>query len=181
MTLSEALAGKQIPADIRESLVLINVEYWGFDGIRHGGQLVVHCDLADEVREIFQEIAAARFPIAKMIPVVAYAWSDDATMADNNSSAFNYRLAVGKTHLSQHSYGRAIDINPVQNPYVKGDLVLPPGAIYDPTVPGTLLAHGPVVAAFEKRGWVWGGRWTTLFDWHHFEKPASDAPCGSTP
>lgn len=91
-------------------------------------------------------------------------------MADNNSSAFNYRTAVGKTNLSRHAFGRAIDINPVQNPYVKGGLVLPPGAVYDTGVRGTLLPDGVVVQAFEKRGWTWGGRWTTLKDWHHFEK-----------
>ena len=171
MTLQEALKGKEIPAHIRQNLVLVETEYWGFDEACHRGHLVLHRDLADEVRGIFCEITSARFPIAKMAPVMAYAWSDDDSMSDNNSSAFNYRLAVAKTHLSQHAYGRAIDINPVQNPYIKGNVVLPPGAVYDPAARGTLLAEGPVVAAFEKRGWVWGGRWTTLKDWHHFEKP----------
>ncbi len=171
MTLEAALKGQEIPPDIRQKLALLHLEYWGFDEKRHSGQIIIHCDLADEVREIFHEIAAYRFPIAKMVPVVAYAWSDDASMADNNSSAFNYRLAVAKAHLSQHAYGRAIDINPVQNPYVKGDAVLPPGAVYDPAARGALIAQGPVVAAFEKRGWMWGGRWATLKDWHHFEKP----------
>jgi hypothetical protein len=116
-----------------------------------------------------------------MLPVVIYDWSDDASMAANNSSAFNYRLAVGKTRLSQHSFGRAIDINPMQNPYIKGDVILPPGSVYDATVSGTLLPEGPVVTAFEKRGWVWGGRWTSLLDWHHFEKPASGAAGSSLP
>jgi len=172
MTIEEALRGKEIPAHIRQSLALLDLEYRGFDGVPRIGQMVVHCDLADEVRAIFLEIRAADFPIAAMVPVVVHDWSDDASMAANNSSAFNYRVAVGKTNLSQHAYGRAIDINPLQNPYIKGDLILPPGAVYDPAVPGTLLAQGPVVAAFEKRGWTWGGRWTTLHDWHHFEKPA---------
>jgi hypothetical protein len=172
MTLKEALAGKEIPSDIRDNLALLDLEYFDFDGVPHIGQMVVHQALAAEVREIFEEIAAARFPLTQMQPVVAFDWSDDASMAANNSSAFNYRLAVGKAKLSQHAYGRAIDINPVQNPYIKGDLILPPHGVYNPSVPGTLLPEGPVVAAFEKRGWTWGGRWTTLKDWHHFEKPA---------
>ena len=164
MTLQEALDGKEIPPDIRDSLVLLDLEYFGFDQA---------CHLAADVRAIFEEIASARFPIAQMLPVVAFDWSDDASMAANNSSAFNYRLAVGKAKLSQHAYGRAIDINPVQNPYIKGVLILPPHGVYNPAVPGTLLPEGPVVTAFEKRGWTWGGRWTTLKDWHHFEKPAA--------
>jgi peptidoglycan L-alanyl-D-glutamate endopeptidase CwlK len=172
-TLDSALLGKEIPLEIREALVLLNIPYRGFDDQLHTGQLIVHHTLANEVTAIFEEIARAGFPIEKMVPVVCYDWSDDASMADNNSSGFNYRCAVGKTQLSQHAYGRAIDVNPLQNPYVKGDQVLPPGADYDSLVVGTLLEQGPVVVAFERHGWTWGGRWTTLKDWQHFEKPAS--------
>lgn len=170
MTLEEALAGKEMPIEIRQNLVLLDLEYWGFDQAWHCGQLIVQRELEKDVLAIFEEIALSRFPIAKMVPVVAYDWSDDASMADNNSSGFNYRLALGKPKLSYHAYGRAIDINPVQNPYVKADLVLPPDAVYNPDARGTLVADGPVVAAFEKRGWTWGGRWDALSDWHHLEK-----------
>ncbi|MDF2441332.1 MAG: hypothetical protein JWN98_2316 [Abditibacteriota bacterium] len=170
MTLEEALAGKEMPLEIRQNQALLDLPYWGFDGEMHQGQLVIQRELAAEVQAIFAEIAQLRFPIAKMVPVVAYAWSDDDSMADNNSSAFNYRFAQGKPKLSYHAYGRAIDINPVQNPYIKGELVLPPGAVYNPEARGTLLGDGPVVAVFEKRGWTWGGRWQRLSDWHHFEK-----------
>jgi peptidoglycan L-alanyl-D-glutamate endopeptidase CwlK len=170
MTLEEALTGREIPDDIRSQLTLLDLDYWDFAGELQRGQLVIHRSLAPEVEALFAEITDARFPIARMVPVVAYDWSDDASMEANNCSAFNYRLAVGKSTLSQHSYGRAIDINPVQNPYIKGDLILPPNGIYAPEATGTLLPDGPVVAAFEKRGWTWGGRWNTLKDWHHFEK-----------
>lgn len=172
MTLEHALTGQQIPPAIRATLVLLDLDFWGFDDAQHTGQMVVHRDLAAEVREIFAEIARARFPIEQMVPVSAFGWSDDASMAANNSSAFNYRLAVGQPWLSQHAYGRAIDINPRQNPYLKGDLVLPAGAVYDPDARGTLVSSGAVVRAFERRGWDWGGHWTTLKDWHHFEKKA---------
>jgi peptidoglycan L-alanyl-D-glutamate endopeptidase CwlK len=171
MTLQEALSGKEMPPEIREMQTLVEVGFWGFDAQWQRGAIVVHRELAEETAAIFAEIAAARFPIEKVVPVSRYDWSDDLSMEDNNSSGFNYRLAVGKTDLSQHAWGRAIDINPRQNPYLRDELVLPPGAVYNPSVPGTLLENGPVVLAFEKRGWTWGGRWTTRKDWHHFEKP----------
>jgi len=173
MNLESALGWQEIPPDIRENLVLLELEYSGFDGKRQVGQLIVHRDLQDEVRAIFAEILAAQFPIEKMRPISLYDYSDNASMTDNNSSAFNYRRAVGKSQLSNHAYGRAIDINPLQNPYIKGELILPPDGIYNPNARGTLLADGAVVKAFEKRGWTWGGRWTSLKDWHHFEKPTS--------
>jgi hypothetical protein len=173
LTLKQALDGKEIPQHIKENLVLIDVEYWSFDACEKIGQLVIHRELAAEVKAIFAEIKAARFPIKKIIPVVAYNWSDDASMEDNNSSAFNYRNIVGGENLSQHAYGRAIDINPRQNPYIKGDIILPQNAVYAPDVLGTIISDGPVVEAFVKHGWDWGGNWQRLKDWQHFEKRAA--------
>jgi hypothetical protein len=170
LTLEEALAGKEIPHHIRENLVLVDVEYRSFDECEYTGQLVIHRELAEEMKAIFAEIKAAHFPIEKIIPVAAYDWSDDASMEDNNSSAFNYRNIVGGENLSQHAYGRAIDINPCQNPYVKGDIVLPQNAFYSPDAPGTIVSGDAVVEAFVKRGWDWGGNWQRLKDWQHFEK-----------
>ena len=171
MTLEQALRNSSAPPDILRRQALIELSYLNFNGEVQKGFLVVDEELAAEVREIFEEILESRFPIFQMTPVSVFDWSDDASMEANNSSAFNYRVKVGKTSLSIHSYGRAIDINPIQNPYINGDLVLPSGAIYDETVFGTLLADGLVVAAFESRGWIWGGRWNILKDFHHFEKP----------
>lgn len=168
---AEALTGIEIPPHIERSLALVTLRYWSFDGLEHEGQLVLRVDLEPEVREIFAVIYATRFPLEKMIPVVHYGWSDDLSMADNNSSAFNYRRAVGRRKWSNHAYGRAIDLNPRQNPYAKGAVVMPTGATYNPSAPGTLVDGGPVVAAFLRHGWQWGGHWTRLLDWHHFEKP----------
>lgn len=170
MTQEEALTGMEIPHYIVQSLVLINVRYWSFDEREHVGQLVIHRELAADVRGIFEEINAAHFPIEKIIPVSAYDWSDNASMEDNNSSAFNYRKIVGGESLSQHALGRAIDINPRLNPYVKGELVLPNGAVYAPDIPGTITSDSVVVRAFLNRGWDWGGSWERLKDWQHFEK-----------
>jgi hypothetical protein len=172
MTLEEALLGTTAPPEIIETQFLLDLEYKNYDGVIEVGQLVVHRDLEAEVRAIFEEILRQGFPIFQMKPIVNFGWSDDLSMEANNCSAFNYRLKVGKPGLSVHATGRAIDINPCQNPYLLESLVLPPGALYDVNVPGTLLGDGPVVRAFESRGWIWGGRWDTRKDFHHFEKQA---------
>ena len=169
MTLAEALNTSAAPPQILSNQTLLDVPFVNFDGESQSGQIVVARDVADDVAAIFAEIYG--FPIAQMIPLVQFDWSDDASMEANNCSGFNYRVKVGKTELSAHAQGRAVDINPRQNPYINGELILPDGAIYDETAVGTLLAQGIVVRAFEKRGWEWGGNWTRLLDYHHFEKP----------
>jgi hypothetical protein len=173
MTLEQALQNSPAPPEILATQTLIDLEFLDFNGEIQTGFLVAHRELKTEIRQIFAEILAARFPIFQMRPVSEFAWSDDVSMIQNNCSAFNYRLKVGKPALSHHATGRAIDINPLQNPYVKADLILPPGARYETKKPGTIIENGAVVAAFESRGWVWGGRWTKLLDYHHFQKPTA--------
>lgn len=171
MTLEEALTGKEIPKDISDMLTCVTVPFLSFDGEVCEGELIVHAALASEVREIFEGLFEKRFPIERIVPVVAYGWDDDASMAANNSSAFNYRVIAGTDRLSNHSYGRAIDINPFQNPYTQRDgKVVPDGAAYDPAAPGTVTED--VAALFKSRGWQWGGDWQDRKDWQHFEKPA---------
>ena len=168
MTLAEALTKSAAPPEILANQTLLDVPFVDFFGENQIGQIVVARDVADDVAAIFAEIYG--FPIAQMTPLVRFDWSDDASMEANNCSGFNYRVKVGKTELSAHALGRAVDINPRQNPYICGDLTLPPGAVYDTGIFGTLLNDGIVVRAFERRGWNWGGRWTSLLDYHHFEK-----------
>ncbi|HWU24317.1 MAG TPA: M15 family metallopeptidase [Candidatus Paceibacterota bacterium] len=169
-SLDEALAGSSAPKEILETLSLVDIPYIGFDGEEHLGQLVVHTDLVSDVKEIFAELCNSAFPIERIVPVVAYGWDDDASMADNNTSAFNYRVIVGQDRLSNHSLGRAIDINPKQNPYyaVNGN-VYPSGSHYQPTEPGTLFAGSNAVQAFTKRGWRWLGDRAENTDYQHFE------------
>lgn len=169
MTLDEALAGSLAPPEILANQTLIEVPFIDFGGQEQLGQIVVARDVAGDVAEIFAEIHG--FPIAQMTPLVAFGWSDDASMEANNCSGFNYRRKVGKTELSAHALGHAVDLNPLLNPYIRGDLTLPLGAVYDTARHGTLLGDAFVVRAFEKRAWEWGGRWTSLLDYHHFEKP----------
>lgn len=171
LSLQEALAGERIPNEVSQELTIVTVSYWSFDDREHTGQIVVRKNVAEEVKEIFDDLWRARFPIDKVVPISQYDWSDEQSMSDDNTSAFNYRRIENQDALSKHSYGLAIDINPRLNPYIRDGVTRPAGANYDPSVPGTITADGPVVEAFRKRGWVWGGRWRKLKDWQHFEKP----------
>lgn len=171
MGLEESLAGSTAPAEILAALCLVDVRYQGFDGLVHAGQLVVHRDLEVEIKELFALLAGWEFPLRQAIPVVRYGWSDEASMAADNASAFNYRLIAGTGRLSRHAEGRAVDINPVENPVCYADgRSEPPGALYRPGAPGTFGAGDRVVAAFKARGWRWGGEFAHVHDYHHFEK-----------
>ncbi|SER07954.1 M15 family metallopeptidase [Actinokineospora terrae] len=161
-----------------EGLRLITLTVIGFDGRVHLGELVVAKEVASEVAKVFGELYRARYPIERLVTVEKYDADDDKSMAANNTSAFNCRPITGGTEWSNHSYGRAIDINPVLNPYISGSgTVYPPnGAPYvdrTRTDPGLIHAGDATVRAFERRGWDWGGYWTTPIDYQHFEKPAA--------
>jgi len=170
MEFEEAVAGKNIPRNILINLELVNVYYYGFDGNLRKGQLVVHKDAVQDVEEIFDFIRETKFPLDKVVPLSAYNWSDEKSMKDNNSSAFNYRFISGTRIISKHATGLAIDINPMLNPYIKNEVCTPAGSSYDTTKAGTLKADSPLVLEFKKRGWKWGGDWKNLKDYQHFEK-----------
>jgi peptidoglycan LD-endopeptidase CwlK len=169
-TLSEALAGKDIPKDIKEDLRLVDVYYYSFDKKLHKGQLVINKNLVNDIEWIFKMLKEKKFPIKSVIPVVKYYWSDDESMKANNTSAFNYRLVVNTNRFSNHSTGRAIDINPWQNPQIIDGKASPEGALYNPKVKGTISKHSLVVRLFKNKGWNWGGDWKTRTDYQHFEK-----------
>jgi len=165
------------PDEIRKRQQLIIVEYYSMDKQIHQGQLVIDRDLVDDVKTIFALAIKEHFPIYSAIPISdkrfrkGTRWDDELSMEANNTSAFNYREATGGGQLSNHAYGRAIDINTFLNPYIKGDLILPHGAKYTPMVPGTLTSDNPIVREFLKLGWNWGGNFRRLKDYQHFEKP----------
>ncbi len=159
-----------------EDLVYVIVTHRGFDGRAYLGDLVVHRTLADEVVAIFRDLFDAGFPLTVVALVDHHQGDDNRSMAANNSSAFNCRPVAGRTTgFSRHSYGVAIDINPLLNPYVRGDTVLPPeGAAYldrSARVPGMVVEGGPCHRAFVRRGWRWGGDFRTLKDYQHFDRP----------
>lgn len=156
-----------------EDLRLISASFWGFDARTHQGELVVHVDHAEGLVGVLSHLYSVRFPIERMELVDAYEGDDDASMAANNTSAFNCREVSRRPGVwSQHAYGTAIDINPAQNPYILRDgTVLPPKAVTDreTSVTGLITADGPVVAAFAAIGWGWGGSWTGgVLDYQHF-------------
>jgi len=167
---NEAVAGQNIPQSVLENLRLVNVYYYGFDDKLHKGQLVVHKDIVLDMIEIFEIIRESRFPIGKVIPISKYGWSDEKSMQDNNTSAFNYRFISGSRVISNHAAGLAIDINPSLNPYIKNGNSLPENCIYDTTKAGTILSDSELVKEFKRRGWQWGGDWKSLKDYQHFEK-----------
>jgi hypothetical protein len=155
-------------ADLR----YVTVTFRGFDGRAHTGELIVHRTVATGVVTVFRRLFAAGFPIERM-HVTTVEERDAAPTGDgNNTSAFACRSAVATTRWSEHAYGRAIDVDPFQNPYVKGSLVLPELAdAYtrrDRGLPGMITPNGPVVAAFRAAGWSWGGSWHSSKDFMHF-------------
>ncbi len=170
MSLTEAIGNQAVPDYIRKELVLVEVEYYALDEKLHRGQLVIHQSLKEDINEIFGEIKEAKFPIAKVIPVSHYDFSDDKSMEDNNTSSFNYRVIQGSNKLSNHALGRALDINPLFNPLVKNGEFKPHAAKYDAAVFGTITADSVIVKVFKQRGWSWGGDWKQLKDYQHFEK-----------
>ena len=155
-------------ADLR----LVTVTHLRFDGSHARGQLVVHRDVAPAVVRVFRALLAARFPLAQVRTVEAYGGDDERSMAANNTSAYNCRPTTGGAGWSEHAYGRAVDLNPVQNPSVRGSSVLPAvGRGYvdrSRPRPGMVVAGGPVERAFAEVGWRWGGRFTTLKAYQHF-------------
>ena len=124
--------------------------------------------------EIFEVLYNAKFPIEKMVLIDDYDGDDNLSMADDNTSAFNYRNVPGTSTLSNHSYGVAIDINPLVNPYVRENDVMPPeGQDFldrEDVRPGMIIQGDVVYDSFISRGWTWGGDWETVKDYQHFEK-----------
>jgi hypothetical protein len=150
----------------------IRLRHWDFRGRSRVGILIVNAAETRRVISVFRTLYAARFPIRRMLGVEVYRGSDDASMRADNTSGFNCRYVGGTTRWSEHAYGRAIDVNPVENPYVHGGLVEPPaGRAYvdrSRRRPGMATHSGVLVRAFDEAGWYWGGRWTSSKDYQHF-------------
>ena len=150
----------------------LSVTHWDYNGAARQGRLIVEAAHADRLVAVFRDVYAARFPIERMVPIDAYGGDDQASMRANNTSGFNCRYVAGTTRLSQHGLGRAVDVNPLVNPYVKGSTVDPPeGAPYadrSRNSKGMIHAGDAVVQAFARQGWGWGGTWSSGKDYQHF-------------
>jgi len=152
----------------------VRLSHWGFDGQVHTGALVVNESVARDVVVVFRRLYGARFPVRRMRPVDAYGGNDERSLAADNTAGFNCRYAVGPgpRRWSTHAYGLAIDVNPVENPYLEGGRVHPRAgrAYLDRTDvrPGMAVRGRVLVRAFAAAGWQWGGRWLGTPDYQHF-------------
>jgi hypothetical protein len=155
-------------ADLR----YVTVSFRGFDGRAHTGELVVHRRVAAGVVSVFASLYRARFPIEEMRLVTGADLEARPTGDGNNTAAFVCRAARKQTRWSAHAYGLAIDVDPFQNPYHRGDLVLPElaSAYLDrgDRRPGMIHPGDVVTTAFAAIGWTWGGTWRSPRDLMHF-------------
>jgi D-alanyl-D-alanine carboxypeptidase len=156
-----------------EKLRLLRVRHWGFDDDVHSGRLVVHRGHDHEVLHVFRRLFRKRFPIRRIKLIDAYGADDHRSMNADNTSGFNCRYVAGTTRWSMHAYGKAIDINPIENPYVtsSGHVSPPAGEPYaDRSRDATGMVHRGdlVVRAFRRIGWKWGGNWDWPRDYQHF-------------
>ena len=154
-----------------EDLRYVTVTHVDFAGTVQAGELVVHADVADAVVQVFSDLFDAAYPVRLMRLVDDYGGDDTLSMEADNSSAFNCRPVIGGTAWSQHAYGRALDLNPVENPYVVGDQVAPAvgeAYVHRPELPGVIHPDDVVVRAFAAVGWQWGGYWDGPVDYQHF-------------
>lgn len=158
-------------ADLR----YLRVSFWGFDDRAHTGELVGAASVADDVVSVFAELFRARFPIEQLTLPSDIDPSPRPTGDGNGSAGFACRASRSGAELSAHAYGLAIDIDPFQNPYDRGDgLVLPERASSyldrDWRRPGMIEPDGVVVRAFTRIGWTWGGTFSSVKDYMHFSQ-----------
>jgi poly-gamma-glutamate synthesis protein (capsule biosynthesis protein) len=178
----------RLPPDVRERIVgsswhegcpvplrrlrYIRVSFHRFDGSKREGRLIIHRSQAHKVVRVMHKLWRADYPIRRMRLVDAYGASDRRSMRADNTSAFNCRYVAGTSSWSMHAYGKAIDLNPVENPYVSGSHVSPKnGAKYADRCchPAIIHPDDEVVRAFASVGWGWGGSWSGgTKDYQHF-------------
>ena len=160
-------------------LRLVRATHRGFDGDVHRGRLVVHRRYDEEIIAVMKRLFRIGFPIRRMELIDRYGADDRRSMAADNTSAFNCRVVAGTDRWSMHAYGKAIDINPVENPYVSGSHVSPPAgepyADRSRRAKGMIHAGDEVVEAFRERaGWKWAGAWPGgTRDYQHFSSSGS--------
>lgn len=177
----EKMQGKSYKADCtvpREDLRYVHVLHMGFDGETKEGELVVNKAIADDVCDIFEKLYEADYPIEKIRLIDEYNADDEASMSDNNSSAFNFRFISHTTKISKHGLGMAVDINTLYNPYVKtvdGKRSVEPANAADYVDRSVdfqyKIDHDDLCyQLFKEHGFSWGGDWQHSKDYQHFEK-----------
>ena len=166
-----------VSGDILKEIIAVSVDYLDFSEVLQTGVIELHTQVANDVLKFFKESVRLRFPIHHVGRASDFSWNDEILMAENVSSGFNYRIVAGTNRPSLHSFGSAIDINPVQNPYIRYEvdntITKPHGAFWDPSIKGTLHKGHPLVKLLQDLGWDWGGSWTIdsgRIDYQHFQK-----------
>nr|MDQ6896429.1 M15 family metallopeptidase [Actinomycetota bacterium] len=150
-----------------ESLTLIRLNYWGFDNAVHRGEIIIRSDLAGRLASIFGAALADRFPIRQMWRVDYFGGDDPTAMAADNTSGFNCRQVTGGTGLSPHSYGIAVDVNTVENPYYAQHWWPTTEYVDRSNVRvGMLFSGSAMTVAFQNNGFQWGA---SYLDYQHYE------------
>lgn len=162
----------------REDLRYLRLLHRGFDGRTHVGELVCHAAVAEDLLEVFRLLYEAGYPIEKMHLIDDYGGDDEASMADNNSSGFNFRTVAGKAELSNHATGRAIDINPLYNPYITPQCCAPEAGIpyqdRSRAFAYKIDEDDLCYRLLTERGFEWGGHWSHAKDYQHFQRLEKD-------
>ena len=163
-----------------ENLRYLRIKHIDFNGKDQMGEMIVHKEVSEEVTKIFQALYDANYPINKMRLVSDYKGSDWESIEADNTSAFNCRKATGSKKFSKHSYGKAIDINPIENPYIfkSGKSSHTASAPFlkrkrtgnSAPQKAMLLPNDKATKIFRKYGWKWGGDWSGVKDYQHFSK-----------
>jgi hypothetical protein len=163
-------------ADLR----VLRFNYWGFDGEVKRGPMVVNASVAEDVLWVFRQLFEAGFPLKRVGLAREFVESRLETHPDTRRSvtaSFNCRVVVTPAgagdEYSQHAYGLAVDLNPLQNPYVAEDgwvrnRFARPYVDRSRHAPGMIHEGDVVVRAFDAIGWAWGGRWSGGKDYMHF-------------
>lgn len=176
------ICGKSFKEDCtlpREDLRCLHVLHRDLDGNEHEGEMIVNVHIAEDVLDILKQLYEADYPIEKIRLIDEYNADDEASMEDNNSSAFNFRFISHTTRVSKHGLGLAVDINTLYNPYTKivdGERIVEPvtGAPYldrSADFPYKIDENDLCYRLFTEKGFEWGGSWEDRQDYQHFEIP----------
>jgi len=164
-----------------ENLRYIQVNHWNFKGETVSGEIIVHEEVANDMVYIFEELYNSHYPIRQMQLVSNFNGKDWESIDADNTSAFNCRPVTGKKKKwSKHAYGKAIDINPLENPYIsktghiahKGSLKYRKRRHQNNSAAdqAVILKKDKITKIFKSYGWKWGGDWNTIKDYQHFVK-----------
>lgn len=183
--LKERITGISYPAEdngnlgIRyEDLRYVHILHYNFDGMSTEGELICNEYIADDLLDIFYELHRNEYQLERVRLIDEYNGDDTASMEDNNTSCFNYRVVDNTTSLSKHALGLALDINPFYNPYVtypNGNIRISPKgsepyADRNADFPYKIDEDDLCYKLFTEHGFTWGGNWNSLKDYQHFQK-----------